>query len=521
MLDAVRQSETILSLPAILSSLSPSSMSSHLTTFRRDLTTHYIDRILTQPTSVTISTPTQVPDVQEYKLTPFPSPPNTEIRTTRLQNLAVIFSFLDTHLFPYLPDTHKQTILRSLGKPVTSGVLNHLLIPSLPSSLPLLPTFLDLVQRAVEFEEQCILTMFGGLVGDEMIQSWADGVGGHYERKRRLDILETSRIVITHAEDEPHTFRAEVVPEPEQVATTSSQVETDPIDSQSWGLDDEDMAAEAESPVAEETGWGFDDDIDLQGETVQPSQPSDDPPAGEDPGAAWGWNDDELSSGTDESAWDDPWNEEPTTANNTSLSQESHSIPSSQSPKAAAGLEKSTAKAHLKNSSPNSSPSAIGSKVAGPKAPAKQTAQAPTAPKDTYLVSNITREIVKIVEEVLKEGKEFASSKIMPSPSVSSPQPGSLILQTAVSVLDLFQALYPIKFGLALASPERSMRFSNDCIYLSEEVARIERLESTLGEKLAECRGNLRILGDSWFDDAIVIIFHSAIFHPPFIAVSV
>jgi centromere/kinetochore protein ZW10 len=109
--------------------------------------------------------------MQEHKLTLFPSPPHTEISSTRLENLTAVLTFLDTHMFPCLPEAQKQLMSRSIYKPIATGVLNHLLIPPLPSSFILLSSFLDLVQKAVDFESQHI-KMVGDAAAERTIKTW-------------------------------------------------------------------------------------------------------------------------------------------------------------------------------------------------------------------------------------------------------------------------------------------------------------------------------------------------------------
>lgn len=60
------------------------------------------------------------------------------------------------------------------------------------------------------------------------------------------------------------------------------------------------------------------------------------------------------------------------------------------------------------------------------------------------------------------------------------------------------------------ASSGIAMRFSNDCIFLSEEIARLiaEVPEGPVGDgarpKFEEVQGRLKALGESWFEDVLV-----------------
>jgi centromere/kinetochore protein ZW10 len=119
------------------------------------------------------------------------------------------------------------------------------------------------------------------------------------------------------------------------------------------------------------------------------------------------------------------------------------------------------------------------------------------------------RQIINIVEDVLSEGQKFATSKIFPPIETSSP-PGTVLLQSAASILDLYRALYPVKFASSLkTAPDAPMQFSNDCLYLSGEIARMENAVSSgslapVKDRLAECRQRLKVLGESWFEDTVV-----------------
>ncbi|TFK39823.1 hypothetical protein BDQ12DRAFT_681284 [Crucibulum laeve] len=543
----VRQSQSVLSLPSVLASLSPNSLTNHLNTLRRDLTTYFIEHVFKQPTSLTIrSSPS------ELKITLTPAPPNSEMPSTRLQNLSEILDFLSTNLFPNLPPSQTQAFTQSLCKPVSASILNSLLVPSLPQSIDLLPPFLDLLRQSVEFEQKYIVELLGRGNNDTAIKSWADNVSSHYERQRRVKILEESRLTILVPEDIYDTFQAEVelplesaqpTVVPFQEEDTVIEEETDFKDD-AWGFDDDAGKGVATEEV--EDSWGFGDEMDVESEAELNVAPEpeitpvgalpeteavngDDEP---DPADAWGWNDDtdlppeeELP---EESAWDDPW-AEPTSSN----PEPDYPIapsPLITSPKAATRLEKlaSKNKKHLNGSSTSSLPpsplppsqctaSPISHPPSSAPAPAppkviehrhhKRPSNVTTAfiPKESYLVSTRMKRIVRMVEDVLTESKQFINAKLLPETSSGS-TPGTIILQSASSILDLYRALYPVVFGKELESPERAMMLSNNCLYLSEEVKRIKYSApqtDSLPQRLSICHHHLKILGDSWFDDTI------------------
>jgi len=130
-----------------------------------------------------------------------------------------------------------------------------------------------------------------------------------------------------------------------------------------------------------------------------------------------------------------------------------------------------------------------------------------TTQRELYKVPKRTKRVLKMVETVIDESKLFYASNLFPMPQGSSANPGTLLSQCAPSILDLYQALYPNKFYEDLKSPELAMLFSNSCIYMADSVQRIEDTifgQPALKERLKECRHQLQILGNSWFDDTVV-----------------
>ncbi|KAL0953809.1 hypothetical protein HGRIS_004990 [Hohenbuehelia grisea] len=589
----VRQSETVLPLREILQSLSPDALANHLATLRRDLTTHGIVHILKQPISVSSDTKDEHVGTVE-RLIFHHTPPNDEALADRLEALGAVLKFLSETVFPYLPTPHSQTFLQSLCKPITASLLEHLLVPSLPSSFALLPPFVELTKKAVDFESRFIIDLLGADPSDKPIQTWVDGLGGHYERQRRKEILQRARVMIVAPEDHSDQFSVEIemvvesalpgiVPvQEDEESLSSARLSASSEADDAWGLDDsKDADAGVEVEVADGSGWGFDDDISPMSPTSPEGKASknaedlldpapvsnDDIPEDAhatsskddvepDPSDAWGWNDDDAPADeglTDESAWDDPWGEDSSKsspeAKNSSFSPEQKPIPAlslpAESPKpakVAKRLEKFSSK-HKKSalsssvtSSPlASSPLGITSLPSpeqshvSPQLPPPETAIPKTAKptvdkrppnlapvvtprKETYRASGRMKHIVKMVGDVIYEGKIFAASGVLPNPSAlanadSRSAPGTLLLQSAPSILDLFRAVYPIKFSDMLAdAPGRAMRFSNDLLYLSSEVKRLaDELTSldAVKEKLVECHHRLQLLGDSWYEDTV------------------
>ena len=76
--------------------------------------------------------------------------------------------------------------------------------------------------------------------------------------------------------------------------------------------------------------------------------------------------------------------------------------------------------------------------------------------------------------------------------------------------LELFRALVPVVNGAVKQSPKESMRFSNDCLYVGQELTRIvgglrgPPREAGTRDKLEDGLEKVKLLAESWFEDAIV-----------------
>ncbi|KAF9073312.1 hypothetical protein BDP27DRAFT_1216330 [Rhodocollybia butyracea] len=535
----VRQTERTLNLPRILSALSSTSLDNHLNALRRDITIHYIETLLTQSMSV-------VQD--EFRLTCFPSPPNDEVIGLRIENLSRTLQFLSAHLFAHLPAPQHSSFPRSLCKPVISSVLNNLLIPNLPSSFNRLPSFLELMKDAVGFEETCIIGLLGNDRTDKPIKTWANGIGGHYERQRRMHLLETTRSMIIELDTFSDTFLVEVeVVQPTLESAVQGPIAEDAeVDDDgwgfkeesspgkevedSWGFDDE-VNADTDTKV-DDDGWGFDDAAEALPDPDPVANGHEEPEVEED---AWGLDDDAKQPAEDETLWDDdPWGEGVSTHTEAPPHPSAVSIKSP--PKIATRLEKLANKGkkdlngnsplmatpvspNLSSSSPaissnspvvgfkpHSSPSqpSVGKLVE--KRPPKLSV--PTPSKENYVVSTRMKGILAVVRETLHEAEEFVDSRILPATSESNSVPGSSLFQTSASILDLYRALYPVAFSGLLQSLEGPMRFSNNCLYLSAEIEVLAKELRGLGveivkQRLDECSRALKLSSDSWYGDAI------------------
>ena len=452
----------------------------------------------------------------------------------RLSNLTTIMSFLSEDLFPSLPPTERKSFPLSLSTPIRTAMLNLLLLPNLPSSLSKLPEFLKLAQSAVRAEEDIIVKMLGDTSADRSIQAWVDGVGLHYERKRRADILDRARVIAVTPADDRTAFRAEMtlvvedkaVPvqvdeEPTAVngkVAMEAPATSDANDGVAWDFED-DTSGQTDTSAADD--WGLDDDIEPEPEpesepepVVEPPKPPESEPTpdteepAEEEDDPWGWNNDndaEPEEAKDDSAWDDAWDEKPATR-----APPPEPAPAISAPRQAKGLEKRFGSKSVPQSPALPPPSAPAPAPAPQPVPVVlKTPPAPPPPKpvqvtESYVVSGRTKDLLRLVEDILREGAELLSSGIL-KPTASG-SPGSVIMQAAPMALELFRALVPVANATLLKqSAKEPMKFSNDCLYVGKELGRIVAgLSGVPRDKFDEGLERLRVLGDSWFEDAIV-----------------
>ncbi len=523
--------DTVIPLPDLLASMSPSALSMHLSTLRRDIITHCVEYVLKQPVQIYQAAATHLTGTAEYKLSMHRAPPGTEDLSLRLENLTTVIAFLHSNLFPHLPPAERTSFPLSLCAPIRTAVLNHLLLPNVPSTLAQLPDFLRVAKQAAALEDEVVVKMLGDNGADSRIKTWVDNVGVHYERKRRAEILDRARAIAVSSPDDSSTFHVDVplavenppfpinvVDRPVANGEHAKPVAVEANDD-SWGFADESLSQGDDTPSQSDTstdGWGFDDDIEQEPapEPVPepPKAPEPEPSGGTEDAAEddpWGWNGDiEPTEVDDGSAWDDAWDEKPSAP---------EPVPPSPAPKPAKGLAKRLGAKSMPSSPafpPPQSPT-VPIRHSTPQPPRSQPVVAkaknpppPPAPvlipaTETYAVSGRTKELLQLVEDVLREGAELVSSGILGT------TPGSVITQAAPMALELFRALVPVANATVLEqSVKEPMRFSNDCLYVSQELKRIvaglSGPKAGAKDKLEEGRERLRVLSDSWFEQTIV-----------------
>jgi centromere/kinetochore protein ZW10 len=246
----VPNSAATVSLAHILVALPTSSLAGHLATLRRDLTMYFIDFLLAQPASLNISEESTAGETIEHRVAVFPDPPNDEDPTKRLANMSSLLTFLNENLFPHLPDAHAASFKLSLCRPLTQALLTRLLEPLLPSDADSLPTYIHLIERAVHLEDTFIGPVLGDDSSERPVASWSHGLVGHYERKRRVALLEHTRSVITAPEGGFGSFQVEITIRTETTVADTVQVEQVTSPTTVEGLS-------TAVPTDEEDAWGL------------------------------------------------------------------------------------------------------------------------------------------------------------------------------------------------------------------------------------------------------------------------
>jgi centromere/kinetochore protein ZW10 len=525
----VRDSDTELDLASIFSSCSTTTLSEHLTVLRRDIDAYYIRHLLSQPASLTHSFAQDASGVSSQKLSLLSLSSASEDLSKRLENLMSLLDFLDTYLFATLPSPHAINFKKTLCKPVTYALLQHFLMSLLPSSLSAMSLYLRLVKQAETLEEKYVVGMLGQDPRNREVKTWTDSISSHYERNRRVHILEGARQTILRGDGRAQ-IRVEVdlpnaTPPPTQGSGSGSEGAWD-VSDDAWGLegeetDDTDILGSA---TEEEDVWGFDDtpaEQDPAESEVPPgpphrkdtiTEPESIPPADD---SAWGWDDNDdnpdetvsplaSSSGNSADLDDDPWGESPKS------SPERRPLASTHKP--ASRLEKLANKAKAKATSPQSmgtvtqhslptlaesnKPAVIGEATLKGKMPLKSGHRV-----ETFTISKRTQELADVVDAILREGEEFASTKLFGSNGSATQPRGSVILQTGPTVFDLFRALYTAKFD----QQPSVMVFANDCVYASGRVLRAaEQCPNSAKGGLLEAANTLNSLGRRWFERSVV-----------------
>lgn len=565
----VPDSENTISLEAALAALAPTSLQQYLNNFKKHFTTYFLDNVLQQPFSIAESTSMAEHALDLTLTSPNSEPKRARIENlAQVLDFARVYIF--DKLPASESTTFPRSLIKSVTNGILNLVLNPQLPSSfglLPSFLDLVKQGVEFEEKYIvgllqgSSEDRPIKTWADSLSNHyERQRRNVILENCRSLLKEPIDTSSTFFAVFEHPIDPhlPTAIQGDTM-DGEDTAR-GSEDDTIPaipasavaVDEDGWGFDDDpaspkrfdsqdtmqnlqDMVVEQKEKEEDSWGlddgggednWGFDDDANTDNTAVEEGvidhpEPKQNSKKDEvDSGAAWGWNDDKAGEDTvdepveEDNAWDDPWGEpdDPKPA-------------PAQAPKVAKRLEKLASKskkavngdgATLRSPPPPSSPPAARtappSNPTAPKSRPRAATVKPAAivtrvhpPVEQYRVTERTKRLVRMVESVIAEGKQFAGSNLFSKLATGS-APGSTLFQTATSILDLYQAMYPVRHEPQLEGMEGALQYANDCLYLSEALGDLEEEvvhQATVKQRLSECKNHIDVLAKSWLQDAV------------------
>lgn len=379
----------------------------------------------------------------------------------------------------------------------------------------------------------------------------------------------TDRADDRDSKDDAWGFEDEAEGNPSNVESVSEKVERNDFRDDAWGFDNEGTIEEkkplveswAASEPVEDTlsedvdgGWEFDDDMPIdETELVAKSEPKPESPSyspdmigashNSEPSLedVWGWHDD--TNVAEETEGDNTWDDDPwacTPEADIPTIDDSTASVALPAPKTATRLEKLVKKGkkpvngHTSTLTSTLAPETLSYNSLPPSHPPpthgstqhteKQTSVPSKRPpelktnliaKDSFAVPERAKRLVRTIENLIDECKQFQASSLFPlypvTPSISTSQPGNILAQTPASLIDLYIAMYPVKFGEELSeSVQKGMLFSNSCLYLAHEVGEIGKSLAGRGDfeglkdRLEESAKNLKVMGESWYEQVVV-----------------
>jgi centromere/kinetochore protein ZW10 len=182
-----------------------------------------------------------------------------------LSDTSTLLQFAANTVFPSStpPIPERESFLSELRHATNTAVLDFVLLPSMPSSVPSVPGWLDLLLQAVDSEAS-----LPGVSGNEVIKPFFESeAGSAWASQRRRSVAEEVRKLITGAWGGWEAVEAER--EKEITVVVEVEVEEDNL---GWGFEDKtkppktkpvepEPAAKTsdagEMQVDEDEGWGF------------------------------------------------------------------------------------------------------------------------------------------------------------------------------------------------------------------------------------------------------------------------
>lgn len=211
----VRDSNGVVTLSELFTSLTAPSLQQHLSTLRKDILSKALEPILTKPSRLVTSTHESTLTI-EHAPPSDPTPPNsTQQAHDALLHTATLVTFLHDTLFPSLPP-QQANFAAQLAGPLSQALITHVLRPAVPrsGSLKDVPDFLRIATHAAEVEET--LFKMGLRSGD--VREWAQAAPAHYERRRREDLVQHVRGVVMERDGSAVAIKRAIVRSKEEDA---------------------------------------------------------------------------------------------------------------------------------------------------------------------------------------------------------------------------------------------------------------------------------------------------------------
>ena len=382
----VLRSSRKIDLSEIFESLKEDTLIQSLRSLQKWVLARFVEPILNGNSSVLVDGPC---------LTIYPEPVSNPIR-----NLSVVIDFIQHRIFAFVPPAHLAKTMLGFYQTLASSLLDFFR-RTMPDSRSALPTYLQVVKDAVEFESS--FTHFGISTGQhQVVAEWADSVQTHYEKRRRENILEAARRILS---DERGLAGARVEKDHslDEISVDGGSIYSVPKDNTL--IENGSVDGVSVDDVPADDPWDTGNDVPADDPWDAGNVPVDDP---------WddGWNEDFTSDPVVEPAMSSPSKVSPPTI-----------------PKSAKGLERLSSKSRPSSGSPDVKPtppypttsfqspstfaSTASAKTDTPRFPPVTLSPEPKI-KETYLVSECTKSILKLIRDTAEERRELVHSGCTP-----------------------------------------------------------------------------------------------------------
>lgn len=347
-------------------------------------------------------------------------------------DLQLIYTFLNSNL----PQNITPTLSRILVPSLTNCLISTTLSRSVPSSLDDLPKFEALLNETRRFEDY-----LQGIhwTKETELREWADRAPKVWLAKKRETCLDKLRTVVAQGIGETKVVErteTQTVRKHDRRDSVGAQAGAQDAWNEGWKDEEETPAVATEVTKSlqmvvddddeEASGWGLDEDLDIEEEPEEPEKIVEDKPepAGGD--------------GLEDMDWGE-WGEDDEPTNPTTP--------------VTADFTPSTSESAKSNSPPSKN------------TPTNTGSQDVTL-RENYTITSIPDAVLEIIIQVLSEATRLST---LPRSSITPAGPGLLSLPTLI--LAAYRALAPIHYSIYTAS---NMYLYNDCMRISEQLLLID-----------------------------------------------